>query len=59
MRLTKRDYDLLKRAVRSHGDWRGSLTGNPDRGQLDEFDRELRQMQTTLAKVKALVESKT
>jgi len=50
--LTRREYNMLRWAVNAAGDWRGSLTGNPDTTELIQFDLQMKECKKILLKLK-------
>ncbi len=51
-RLTTSELRALSRAVGEAEAWRGSLTGNPDTSQLEEFDAFVAKAKQALKKVR-------
>lgn len=52
MRLVPEEYNALRWAVSEAAAWRGSLVGNPDRTELEAFDRRVLLARHALAKIK-------
>jgi hypothetical protein len=51
-RLTQSELRALSRAVSEAEAWRGSMTGNPDPGPLEEFDAFVAKAKQALKKVR-------
>lgn len=51
-RLTQSELRALARAVSEAETWRGSMTGNPDPGPLEEFDAFVAKAKQALKKVR-------
>lgn len=51
-RLTQSELRALSRAVSEAEAWRGSMTGNPDPGPLEEFDAFIAKAKQALKKVR-------
>lgn len=52
--LTTHDMAMLKRSIEEASCWAGSMTGNPDTSQLDEFEQFIADARAALQRVDGL-----
>jgi hypothetical protein len=52
--ISVNEFRWLKSAIDSADTWRGTLTGNPDPGPLEEHDNNIAEMRAVLDRMRAV-----